>query len=73
MAFFIMLIFGYMAIGFMSTQTAPDPINNTIAHNLYENQSAVIELSYTGYNGALLLLILAIVLSAAWLIIKAIT
>lgn len=73
MAFFIMLIFGYMAVGFMSTQTEPDPINNTIAYNIYANQSKVIEISYTGYDGALLLLILAMVMAAAWMIIKSIT
>jgi Na+-transporting methylmalonyl-CoA/oxaloacetate decarboxylase gamma subunit len=72
MAFFILLILGYLGIGFMATQTAPDSVNNTAARAIYDNQSATIEIAYSGYDGALLLLILAIVLGAAWLIIKAV-
>ena len=71
MAFFIILIFGYLGIGFMATQDVP--VNGTQARAIYDNQSATVEIAYSGYDGALLLLILAIVLGAAFLIIKAVT
>lgn len=72
-AFLIIIAMVFLSIGFISTQHAPDPINNTEAYNQFQNQTATVELAYTGINGGILLLILAFVLSAAFLIIKAIS
>ncbi len=73
MAFFIIVVMGFLTLGFIGTQSAPDPINNTVAYNLYTNQTEVVELSYSGLSGAMLLMIIAIVMAAAWMIIKSIS
>jgi len=72
MAFLVIVVLGFLAIGFVSTQPVPDSVNETTAYNQYQNQTETVELAYTGIQGGLLLLVLAFILSAAFLIIKAI-
>jgi hypothetical protein len=71
MAFLVIVVLLFLSLGYISSQPVPD--NSTIAGQQYENQSATVELIYTGVDGGLLLLILAFVLGAAFLIIKAIS
>ena len=73
MAFFIVIIFGFLALGFMGTQSPPDPVNSTQAYNIYQNQTAVIDIAFSGLSGVQLLMILAMIMAAAWMIIKSIT
>ena len=71
MAFLIIIVLLFLGLGFVGTQPVPD--NSTAAGQQYENQTKTVELIYTGIDGGLLLLVLAFVLGAAWLIIKAIS
>lgn len=71
MAFLVVVVLGFLVIGFTSTQ--PVPNSSTVAGQQYTNLTATVEIGYSGINGGLLLLLLAIVLAAMWMIIKAIS
>ena len=72
MAFLVVVVLAFLSIGFISTQSAPDPVNDTAAYNQYTNLSRTTDIAYSGVNGGLLLLLLAIIIAALWMIIRAI-
>lgn len=68
MAFLVIVLLGFLTIGFTSSQTAPDPA--TTAGQQYQNYSNATEIGFQGLTGATLLLVVAIVLAALFLLVK---
>lgn len=69
-AFFIIILLAFFTTSFISTQPVPD--NSTSAGKQYENLTQTTDIAFTGINGAILLLIVAIVLAAVFVIIWAV-
>ena len=62
-SFIAILIIGFYAIGFSDTIVAP--ANTTAAGQQYENLSTATQLAQNGIQGSMLLIIAAMLLSAA--------
>ena len=67
--FCAILVIAYMSIGFGSSVAVPDI--NTSAGQQYSNLSKVTTISSTGIQGFLLLVLLALVLGAVYLVYNA--
>lgn len=70
LAFFLILVIGFFAIGYTSSVAAPDPA--TAAGQQYDNLSKTTDITYTGINATLLLFIIGIVISSILLIARAV-
>ncbi len=66
LAFVFILIIAFYAVGFTSTIVAP--ANNTTAGMQYANLSETVAIADTGINAGLLLIVVAFVLGALYLI-----
>lgn len=62
MAFMLMMIIGFFAIGF--SDSVPTPTAGTAAYNQSQNLSKVVDLADTGINATMLILIAAMVFFA---------
>lgn len=72
MAFLIIIVMVFLSISFIASQPQPDPVNQTAAYNQYQNQSKVVETAYAGIDGGILLLILAFILAAMFMLFRVI-
>ena len=68
LAFVIILVIGFFAVGFTGSVTAPAA--NTTAGQQYTNLSMATGIAATGMNAVLLVLILAMVVSALFFLAK---
>ena len=68
LAFVLILIIGFFAVGFSSSITAPDP--TTTAGQQYTNLSVATGIAGGGMTAVMLILVLAMVLSALFFIAK---
>jgi len=66
LGFVFILIIAFYAVGFTSTISTPD--NTTAAGQQYDNLSITVSIADTGINAGLLLIVVAFVLSAVYLI-----
>lgn len=70
LAFLFVILLAFLTNGFISTQHAPD--NSTPAGQQYNNLTQTTEVAYMGINGTILLLIIAVIVAAIFLIIWAV-
>ena len=70
MVFLFVIVLGYMALGFVSVQ--PEPAANTTAAAQYDNLSKTTEIGFSGFNGAIYLLIIAVVMAGVFMILWAV-
>lgn len=66
LAFVFILLIAFFAVGFTSTVTAPN--NTTTAGQQYENLSQTVSIADTGINAGILLIVIAFVLAAIYMI-----
>jgi len=68
LAFILILVLGFFAVGFSSSIAAPDPA--TTAGQQYTNLSVATGIAGSGMTAVMLILILAMVISALFFVVK---